>query len=78
MVTEFNHSDTSLNVPKHTGHIARAGDDLSVIDESTARQVTRVSAELSASLGASTIFGLKVVNRADVVKTTTSNEVPGW
>ena len=77
MVIEFNHSDTGLNIPQHASHVARAGNDLSVVDESTTRQVTRVSAKFSAASGTLTISGLEVVNRTDIVQATASNEVTG-
>jgi len=81
VVTKFDYSYSRLYVPKHAGHISRAGDNLSVVDESAARQISRMSAELPPAfhtLTTTTILGLEIVDRANVIQAATSNEVPRW
>lgn len=51
MIIEFLHPRPSLDVPQHAGHVPRARHDLSVIDEPTTTQVTRMRAQLSRHLG---------------------------
>ena len=42
MVAKFDDSHAGFNVPKHAGHITRAGDYLSVIDKPAATEVAGV------------------------------------
>ena len=78
MVAEFNDADTGLDVPKHASHVAGTGDDLTVIDESTAREVARMGRKLSGALDAVAFLAVKVVYGADVVETAASDEVARW
>lgn len=47
VVTKLHHTDASLNVPEHAGHVTGRGDDLAVVDKATAGEIARVSAELA-------------------------------
>lgn len=77
MVAELDHTNTSLNIPEHTGHVARGGDDLTVVDEAAATKVARVGAELPGAFQAVAVLAVEVVNRADVVKPTARDKVAG-
>lgn len=76
MIAKFDHTYTGLDIPKHAGHITRAGNNLSVIEESAAAEVTRMCAELASALARAALLGVgEAVDRADIVKTTTCDEV---
>ena len=77
MVAEFHNAHAGLDVPQHTCHVPRAGDNLTVVDEATAGQITGMSAELSGTFDGAALFGVQVVNRANVIETATRDEVPG-
>jgi hypothetical protein len=74
--TVFGDLCACLDIPKDACHVSRGGNDLLLVEESTARKETGVSAELSADsdweLSAS-----KVVDGTNVVETTTGNEATG-
>ena len=78
MVAELDDADTSLDIPQHAGHVTRRGNDLAVVEETAATKVARVSAKLAGTLDVVALLRVKVVDRADVVKTATSNEVTRW
>lgn len=46
MITKLHRPHVILNIPQHTRHIARARNDLAIIDKATARQVTTVRRQL--------------------------------
>lgn len=77
MIAKFHHSNASLDVPEHAGHVAGRGDDLSVIDKSTAREITGVGTQFTGTLNGTdtALFGTEVVNRANVIETTAGNKV---
>lgn len=64
-----------LNVPEHTSHITGTSQNLPIIQEPAARQVSRMRRELSRNFNGS-LPTPKVINRADVVETSTSYPVP--
>ena len=47
VVGELSDLGTGLNIPQHTSHVAGRGDDTAVIDETTAREITRVTGQLA-------------------------------
>ena len=59
----------SLDIPQHTGHVTRRGEDPSVVDESAAGQVARVPAKLPGH-PCGTFSCAQVVDGANVVETT--------
>ena len=77
MVTEFDNTDTSLDIPEHAGHIARTGNDLAVIKESATTEITGMSAQFASTLHVASILAVQVVNRTDVVEATAGDEVSG-
>lgn len=40
VITELDNTNTGLDIPQHTCHVTRTCDDLSVVDESAAREIT--------------------------------------
>lgn len=56
MVTKFEHSHSGFNIPEHACHVTRAGDDLSIVDESTATEITRVCTQLASTSGTCTVL----------------------
>ena len=79
MVAELDDADTSLDIPQHAGHVTRRGNDLAVVDESTAAEVTRVSTQFTGTPGGgSRILLVQAVDRANVIKTSASNKVARW
>jgi len=84
MIVEIHDPHSCIDIPKHTGHISRTGYDLPIVDEPTATEVTRVSAEFPRRLGSSSSRSSRVVgsrfdrvNGADVVESSTGDEVSG-
>jgi hypothetical protein len=78
VITELDDSHTSFNIPKHTSHVTGASDDLSVADEATATEITRVSAQLAPTSDAIGFSAVEVIDRANVIKATTCYKVSGW
>lgn len=68
MVRELRDLLTSLNVPKHTGHVAGRSEDASVVNEAAATEVADVSAELSRN-SCWAFPCAQIVDGADVVQT---------
>ena len=78
MVAELHDTDTSLDIPKHAGHVTGAGDDLAVAEETAATEVARMGAQLASPLATSTTIPVvEGVDGANVVQTTTGNKVAG-
>ena len=77
VVAELHNADTSLDIPEHAGHISRTGDNLAVIEESAAAEITRMSAQFASTLDVASIFAVQVVNGTDIVETTTGDKVSG-
>lgn len=77
VVVELHGSNASLNVPEHTRHVTRRGQNLSVIEEPTAREIACMRAELASDLGRA-FSGSQVVDGADVVETTAGHKVTRW
>jgi hypothetical protein len=71
VITKLHYSDASLNVPEHAGHVTGGSDDLTIVDEPTAREIAGVGTQLTRALyGTDTaLLGTEVVNGADIVET---------
>jgi hypothetical protein len=78
VVTEFHTARTSLDVPQHAGHIAGASYDLTIIDEPTATEITRMCTQFASAPDIGTLFAVQVVDGTYVVETTASDEISGW
>jgi len=78
VVAELYNADTSLDIPEHTGHVARTGNDLTVIKESAAAEIPGVSAQFAGTLDVASILAVQVVNGTDVVETTAGDKVSRW
>ena len=78
MITELDHSHTSLNIPKHASHIAGTCYDLSVVDETTAAKVSRVGAQFTGASSIRPVLVIEVIYRANVVEATASDKVTRW
>ena len=78
MIAELYDPNTSFDVPQHASHITGTGNNLSVVDETAAAEITRMSAQFPSPLHVATLFAVEVVDRTDIVKTTTSNETSRW
>lgn len=85
MIVKFLYPRTGLDIPQHASHIPRTRHDLTIVDESTTTQVTRMRAQLSRHLGDlpqrlsgvhATPTSLEGVDGTDVVQTTTRDELP--
>jgi len=74
MVGEFLQLLASLNIPEHTGHVTGRRQDATIVDEATAREVSRMTRQFSSNTSGA-IAGGEVVNGTDVVQTTTSDVV---
>jgi len=74
VVGEFCDLLSSLNVPQHASHVTGRCEDAAVVDEATAGEVARVPAKLSCH-PCRAFSCAQVVDRANVVKTTTSHVV---
>ena len=78
VVAELDYSYTCLDIPKHTGHVSGRSNDLPVVDEATATEVTRVRAKLTSTPHIHALFRMEVVYRANVIETTASDIVARW
>ena len=74
VVVELDHSDAGINVPQHATHVARRGEDLAIVQEPTAREVTRVGAQFARDLDRP-FARPQVVDRADVVEPSARDKV---
>lgn len=74
VVVELDNAYSGVNVPQHASHVSRTGEDLSIVQKSTARQVAGMCAQLSSHFDGA-FLGPKIVDRADVVKTSTGDEI---
>ena len=63
-----------VNIPEHASHVARRSENTTVIDEATARKVTRMTRQFSGDTGW-TLVGREIVDGADIVETTACDEV---
>lgn len=66
-----------LKIPQNASHISRGGKDAPVADEPTATEVAGVAGELTRD-ASRTFPGRQVVDGADVVETTTGDEITAW
>ncbi len=62
MVAEFDNTDTNLDIPKHTGHITGARDDLSIVDEAATAEVTGMRTQFAGTTGVSSILAVEVID----------------
>jgi len=74
VIRELEGLHAGLNVPEEAGHVARAGDDLTVGEEAAAGKVAGVGAELPRDPHRP-LLGLEVVDRADVVEAPAGDKV---
>ena len=77
VVRELNDSDTGLDVPENAGHITGRRDDLSVVDEATAGEITGVGGELAGTLDTHAVLVPEVVDGTNVVETTAGDKGGG-
>ena len=76
MIIELNHSYSRIDVPEHTGHVPRTRQDLTIVQEATTTQISRMSAELPRDLDRP-LLRPQIVNGTDVVESTAGDEVAG-
>lgn len=74
VVVELNNPHSRIHIPKHAAHVTRRRQDLTVVQEATAREVPRVSRQLPRDLDGP-LLAPQVVNRANVVESTASDKV---
>ena len=75
MITKLYTARSCLDVPQHASHITRAGDNLTIVDEPAAAEVTRVCAQLARASDGIAFFAVQVVDRADIIKATASDKI---
>lgn len=75
MVGKLGNLLARLDIPLHAGHVARRRQDAAVVDKSAAGQVSGMTRQLPSDPRRSVTLLVEVVDGADVVKTTTSDEV---
>lgn len=75
VVGELNDARAGLNVPLHTGHVARRGQDAAVVDEATTGEVAGVTGQFASDAGGAVTVLVQVVDGADVVETTAGDVV---
>jgi hypothetical protein len=51
VIAKLHRPDTSFNIPKHASHVSRTGHDLTIVDESTATEVSRMRAQFPRGFG---------------------------
>jgi hypothetical protein len=78
MITKFDHSYTSFNIPQHASHVARAGDDLSIVYKSTAAEITGMCAQLASAPRTRAVLVIQVVDGADIVEAAAGDKIAGW
>jgi hypothetical protein len=77
VVAELYNTDTRLYVPEHAGHVTRAGDNLTIVEESATTEITGMSAQFTSTLDVASILAIQVVDRTNIVETTAGDEVSG-
>lgn len=77
MIAELGGPHTSLDIPKHAGHVPRTCNNLPVAQESTTAEVPRMRRELLSAFDLHALLLTQIVDGADVVETTARNEVAG-
>lgn len=70
VVAELHDTHACLDVPQHASHVATAGDDLAIVDETATAEVARVGTELPGAVDAASVPASEVVDAADVVEPT--------
>lgn len=75
MVAELYAARSCLDIPQHASHITRASDDLAIIDKPAATEVARMCAQLAGASDVITFFAVQVIDGADIVKATASDEI---
>lgn len=76
MVVEFHGLHARVYIPQHTAHISTGGQDLTIVHEATAGQITRVCAEFTRHLDGA-FSRSEIVDRAHVVETSAGDQVAG-
>lgn len=74
VIRKFGDLGARLDIPEHASHIAGRGDDATIVNETAAGKIARMSRELARDTSWALSRG-KVVNGANVVQTTASNIV---
>lgn len=74
MVVELHATRAGFDVPEKTSHVPGGGDDLSIVEEATAGEISGVSCKLSRDLDRS-VSGAEVVYGAGIVETPAGDEV---
>ena len=77
MVGELGHLVTSFDIPLHASHVARGGKDAAVVDEATAGKVAGMTRKLTRNACGPVTLLVEIVDGANVVETTTCDEVAG-
>lgn len=67
MVGKLHDLGAGLNVPLHTGHIARRGENTPVIDKTAARQVAGMPRELTGDASGSVAVLIEIIDRTDII-----------
>ena len=62
MVAKLYNTDARLYIPQHAGHITRAGNNLAVIEETAATEITGMSAQFASTLDIASLLAVQVVN----------------
>ena len=73
VIKELLYLRASFHIPQDASVISRSGDDPLVVNEAAARKVTSVSVKFTGNTDGN-FLGTKVVDGANVIQTTTSNE----
>lgn len=77
VISEFRNFGPSLDIPQHACHVSRRRNDAAIIDESTAREVARVSRELPRYAGRP-FTRREIIDGADIIETATSHIIAAW
>lgn len=75
VVGEISNFLAGLDVPLNASHVTRGGEDAPIIDESTAREIASMARELPRHTGGTIALLVQVVDGANVVETTASDEI---
>jgi len=76
VVAKLGNFGARLYIPENASHIPGAGDDLPVVQEAAAREVTSMRLQLSANADGN-VSAPQIVDGADIIETTASNEASG-
>lgn len=74
MIIKLNNPNPRINIPKHTSHIPRTSQNLSIIQKPTTTQIPRMGTQLPSNFN-SPLLNPKIINTTNVIQSSTGNKI---